>query len=104
MAYPTNNLRIKSSRVVLPPIFLEEEMPVTENASRTVFEARRQAVDILKESDDRLIVVVGPCSIHDPIANLHNLPRQTFSSSDYRALRSEAMIAWREIAELGIVA
>src|SRR5271156_2942045 len=68
MAYPTNNLRIKSSRVVLPPIFLEEEMPVTENASRTVFEARRQAVDILKESDDRLIVVVGPCSIHDPIA------------------------------------
>jgi putative transposase len=40
-------------------------------------------------------------SIHDPIANLHNFPRQAFSSSDYRALRSEVMIAWREIAELG---
>lgn len=68
MAYPTNNLRIKSSRIVLPPIFLEEELPVTENASRTVFEARRQIVDILNGSDDRLVVVVGPCSIHDPIA------------------------------------
>ncbi len=43
-------------------------MPVTENASRTVFEARRQIVDILDGSDDRLVVVVGPCSIHDPIA------------------------------------
>jgi 3-deoxy-7-phosphoheptulonate synthase len=68
MVFPTNNLRIKSSRVVLPPIFLEEELPVTENASRTVFEARRQIVDILNASDDRLIVVVGPCSIHDPVA------------------------------------
>jgi len=68
MAYPTNNLRIKSSRIVLPPIFLEEEMSVTDNASRTVFEARRQIVDILDGTDDRLVVVVGPCSIHDPIA------------------------------------
>jgi 3-deoxy-7-phosphoheptulonate synthase len=68
MAYPTNNLRITSSKVVIPPIFLEEEMPLTDNASRTVFEARRQIVDILNGTDDRLIVVVGPCSIHDPIA------------------------------------
>src|SRR5215467_7775289 len=68
MLYPTNNLRIKSSRLVLPPIFLEEELPVTENASNTVFEARRQIIDILNGSDDRLVVVVGPCSIHDPAA------------------------------------
>lgn len=68
MTFPTNNLRIKSSRIVLPPIFLEEELPVTESASRTVFETRRQIVDILNGADDRLLVVVGPCSIHDPIA------------------------------------
>jgi 3-deoxy-7-phosphoheptulonate synthase len=43
-------------------------MPITDNASRTVFETRRQIVNILNGSDDRLIVVVGPCSIHDPIA------------------------------------
>lgn len=68
MTYATNNLRIKSSKIVLPPIFLEEEMPVTDNASRTVFEARRQIVDVLNGQDDRLVVVVGPCSIHDPAA------------------------------------
>lgn len=68
MAYQTNNLRIVSSRIVLPPVFLEEEMPLTENASRTVFEARRQIVDVLNGQDDRLVVVVGPCSIHDPHA------------------------------------
>ena len=43
-------------------------MPVTETASRTIFEARNQIVDILNGSDDRLVVVVGPCSIHDPVA------------------------------------
>jgi len=65
MTYQTNNLRIQSSRIVLPPIFLEEEMPITDNAARTVFEARRQIVDVLNGTDDRLVVVVGPCSIHD---------------------------------------
>src|SRR3954451_3340870 len=80
MAYPTNNLRIRSSRIVLPPIFLEEELPVTDNASRTVFEARRQIVEILNGSDDRLVVVVGPCSIHDPLA-----------AREYAALLKEAI-------------
>jgi 3-deoxy-7-phosphoheptulonate synthase len=68
MKYTTNNLRIKSSRIVIPPVFLEEELPVTENASNTVFEARQQIVDILNGVNDRLVVVVGPCSIHDPVA------------------------------------
>ncbi|QNI36943.1 3-deoxy-7-phosphoheptulonate synthase [Edaphobacter albus] len=65
MFHPTNNLRIKSSKVVLPPVFLEEEMPVTEQSSSTVFETRRQIGNILEGTDDRLVVVVGPCSIHD---------------------------------------
>ncbi len=68
MLFQTNNLRIKSSRLVLPPIFLEEEMPLTENASRTVFDARHKITDILNGADDRLVVVVGPCSIHDTAA------------------------------------
>ena len=41
-------------------------------------------------------------SIHDPMANLHKFSRHAISSSAYRALRSEAMIAWREIAELDV--
>jgi putative transposase len=43
-------------------------------------------------------------SIHDGVANLHTFPRPAMSSSDDRALRSEAMVAWRKIAEPGIAA
>src|SRR6202041_3025921 len=65
MLYPTDDLRIQSTKVVLPPVFLEEELPATEQASSTVFQARNEIVNILKGNDSRLMVVVGPCSIHD---------------------------------------
>ena len=65
MFYPTDDLRIKWTKVVLPPVFLEEELPITEQASATVFKTRNEICDILSGKDHRLIVVVGPCSIHD---------------------------------------
>ncbi len=65
MIYRTDDLRIQSTKVVLPPVFLEEELPTTERASATVFQARKETVNILRGSDSRLIVVVGPCSVHD---------------------------------------
>jgi 3-deoxy-7-phosphoheptulonate synthase len=68
MFYRTDDLRIRSTKVVLPPVFLEEELPVTEAASATVFHARQEIVDILNQRDPRLIVIAGPCSIHDPTA------------------------------------
>ena len=68
MFFRTDDLRIRGTRVVLPPVFLEEEMPVTEAASATVFHARHEIVDILERRDHRLLVVAGPCSIHDPTA------------------------------------
>ncbi len=68
MFFRTDDLRIRSTKVVLPPVFLEEELPVTEAASATVFHARREIVEILNGRDPRLLVVAGPCSIHDPSA------------------------------------
>jgi 3-deoxy-7-phosphoheptulonate synthase len=68
MLYRTDDLRIKWTKVVLPPVFLEEQLPETENASSTVYHARKQVCDILAGKDHRLVVVVGPCSIHDPKA------------------------------------
>jgi 3-deoxy-7-phosphoheptulonate synthase len=65
MLYPTDDLRITWTKVVLPPVFLEEELPITEAASATVYKARNEIVDILNGNDQRLIVIVGPCSIHD---------------------------------------
>jgi 3-deoxy-7-phosphoheptulonate synthase len=63
--YRTDDLRIKWTKVVLPPVFLEEELPATENVSSTIHHARNQICDILAGKDHRLLVVVGPCSIHD---------------------------------------
>jgi 3-deoxy-7-phosphoheptulonate synthase len=65
MFYPVDDLRIKWTKVVLPPVFLEEEMPMTENATETVYRARNEIRAILNGEDGRLLVVVGPCSIHD---------------------------------------
>jgi len=65
MLYPTDDLRITWTKVVLPPVFLEEELPITEKASATVFKARTEIINILNGKDNRLLVVVGPCSIHD---------------------------------------
>jgi 3-deoxy-7-phosphoheptulonate synthase len=65
MFHTTDDIRIQWTKVVLPPVFLEEERPVSETASETIFNARSEIIDIMHRRDDRLIVVVGPCSIHD---------------------------------------
>jgi 3-deoxy-7-phosphoheptulonate synthase len=68
MFHPTEDLRIKWTKVVLPPVFLEEERPTTETATATIFNARLEISRILYQRDPRLLVLVGPCSIHDTIA------------------------------------
>jgi len=68
--YRTDDLRIKSTEVVVPPAVLEQEMPETESASATIYRARKEICEILRGADRRLLVVVGPCSIHDTKAAL----------------------------------
>jgi 3-deoxy-7-phosphoheptulonate synthase len=46
------------------------EIPMSNHSQKTVFSFRRQATDIVKGNSDRLLVIVGPCSIHDPVAAL----------------------------------
>ena len=77
MFHPIDDLRIKWTKVVLPPVFLEEEMPTTETASATVHGARHEICEILGGRDRRLLVVCGPCSIHDTQAarELNNMQR-----------------------------
>ena len=66
----TDDERIAGYRPLLPPAILMEELPITEQASNTIANARRAAEAIVRGEDDRLLVVVGPCSIHDPKAAL----------------------------------
>jgi 3-deoxy-7-phosphoheptulonate synthase len=65
MSHPTEDLRIKWTKVVLPPVFLEEERPTSEAAIATIFNSRLEITRILAKRDTRLLVLVGPCSIHD---------------------------------------
>ncbi len=64
----TDDLRITQVRPLLPPAILLEEIPVTERASNVVANTRQRIGDVLDGPDSRLVVVAGPCSIHDTAA------------------------------------
>ena len=70
LMHPTDDLRIRTITEVHPPQALHAEYPITETASNTVFETRRTIQRILRGEDDRILAVVGPCSIHAPDAAL----------------------------------
>lgn len=61
----TDDKRVTEIKPLISPAILTEEIPVTEKVVKTVLEARDGAENIIKKKDDRLLVVVGPCSIHD---------------------------------------
>jgi 3-deoxy-7-phosphoheptulonate synthase len=63
--HPTDDLRIERIRPLLSPALLMDQLPLGEAESAFVESSRRTAEDILKLRDDRLLVVTGPCSIHD---------------------------------------
>ena len=68
MKFKTDDVRIAGLHEVLPPAELHAEFPIDEQASETVYKNREAIHNILHGEDDRLVVVVGPCSIHDPAA------------------------------------
>ena len=65
MKYQTDDLRIKEIKELLPPARLLADFLITEKAAKTVFETRQAIHRILHGADDRLLVIMGPCSIHD---------------------------------------
>lgn len=65
MNYQNDDLRIKEIKELLPPVALLEKFPASDNAAQTVSQARQAIHRILQGQDDRLLVVIGPCSIHD---------------------------------------
>ena len=68
MHYQTDDVRIDRIKELLPPIALLERFPANGFASNTVFHGRQAIHNILAGRDNRLLVVIGPCSIHDPEA------------------------------------
>lgn len=70
MFHQTDDVRINQIKELLPPVALLERFPASEKASEAVFSGRNAISNIFNHQDDRLLVVIGPCSIHDPKAAL----------------------------------
>lgn len=70
MPLTTDDVRIANIRPLIPPAILMEELPPSPKAVDLVTSARKAIADVLHGNDDRLVVVTGPCSIHDPQAGL----------------------------------
>ena len=75
MSIPLDDVRIASTRQLIAPTILMEELPVSPEAESTVAKARQEIADILAGRDNRLLAIVGPCSIHDPKAALEYADR-----------------------------
>lgn len=68
MKHQTDDLRITEIKELASPKRVREDLPITDQAEETVYLARQAIYRILNNEDDRLMVVIGPCSIHDPEA------------------------------------
>ena len=71
----TDDLRIRKIEPLVPPSQLQSMFPCDEQASATVSASRSSLHEILQGRDDRLAVVIGPCSIHDPVAAMEYAQR-----------------------------
>jgi 3-deoxy-7-phosphoheptulonate synthase len=71
----TDDTRILAMKELLSPLQLINEFPITDAATRTVLSTRGTVQRIMNGKDDRLLVIVGPCSIHDPVAALEYASR-----------------------------
>jgi len=70
VSHNTDDLRIREIKELSPPAHVMREFPCTPAISTVVHDARRAVHNILYGNDDRLVVIVGPCSIHNPEAGL----------------------------------
>ena len=68
MSYQTDDLRIREIKELISPEKLINDFPITDAAAETVYSARHSIHRILHGEDDRILVVIGPCSVHDPDA------------------------------------
>lgn len=80
----TEDLRIKAISPLISPAVLSYYLPITDQAADTVTQARKDAEAILLGEDDRVLVVVGPCSIHDPSAAIEYAERLKALADRYK--------------------
>ena len=87
-----DDTRIRDIQELVPPIHVLREFPATPASAQTTFEARQAIHRILHGADERLVVVVGPCSIHDPDAAIEYATRL---KKEAERLANELLIVMR---------
>ena len=92
MVHKTGDLRIREIKELLPPDALLRDFPITETAAQTTVEGRREIHRILHGADDRMLVIIGPCSIHDPEAAIEYAKRL---KSEKERLAADLLIVMR---------
>ena len=88
--------RIKSIRPLIPPACLLEELPTPSQTQSHILAARSEAQRIIQGKDDRLLVVIGPCSIHDPLAAIEYAHKLLPLAQKYKADLHICMRAYLE--------
>ena len=90
-----DDIRIEKMQSIITPKALIEELPIDDGVAEQVFLSRKAVEGIIHGADDRLLVIVGPCSIHDPQA-AHEYARLLSDLSDLaRALAGELLVVMR---------
>jgi 3-deoxy-7-phosphoheptulonate synthase len=88
----TDDLRVREIKELTPPERVLGELPISPAASATTYETRQAIHAILHGEDDRLLVIIGPCSIHDPKAALEYANRL---KAERTRLRGDLLIVMR---------
>ena len=88
MLNATDDVRIDNLRPLLPPAILMEELPLAEQCAELVASTRKKVGDIVSGRDDRLVVIVGPCSVHDPKAAVEYASRLKKKNSRNSVIRA----------------
>ncbi|KAJ5327681.1 hypothetical protein N7452_008071 [Penicillium brevicompactum] len=91
-----DDVRIERYTPLAPPALVQYEIPHTANSLLTVLNSRIEARDIIRQNDDRLLVLVGPCSIHDPESAIDYASRLRILSEE---LRDDLCIVMRAYLE-----
>lgn len=84
MNYENDDVRITEIKELLPPVALIECFPATKEIANLVFDTRKNIHNILEKKDDRLLVIIGPCSIHDTKAALEYAKRLVIEREKYQ--------------------
>ncbi|MCA3149242.1 MAG: 3-deoxy-7-phosphoheptulonate synthase AroG [Burkholderiales bacterium] len=84
MPYSTDDVRIREIKELLPPSHLIREFPCSDKAAATVYNARSAIHRIMRGQDPRLLVIIGPCSIHDPKAALEYAAKLKAQREQYK--------------------